>query len=137
MRLKPRTELIPCQALPAMFNLLSSFCIWTKHLTYISQLTSNNLTSCCKSHSELCPLKMATAETSWELLYRFYYCFPHYTLPNLYIYIYDLVQKITHEDLIQSKLFVNYDSFSCLNFSAQNLLIQPSPKYSQVVYYKC
>ena len=70
-----------------MFNLLSSFCIWTKHLTYISQLTSNNLTSCCKSHSELCPLKTATAETSWELLYRFYYCFPHYTLPNLYIYI--------------------------------------------------
>ena len=59
-----------------MFTLLSSFCIWTKHLTYISQLTSNNITSCCKSHSELFPLKTATAETSWELLYRFYQCFP-------------------------------------------------------------
>ena len=28
-----------------------------------SQLTSNNIISCFKSHSELCPLKMATAET--------------------------------------------------------------------------
>ena len=75
-------------------HLLFSFCIWTKNLTYISQLTSNNIIYCCKSHSELCPLKMATAETSWELLYRFYQCFPHYTLCNLcvciYIYIYIL-----------------------------------------------
>ena len=29
-------------------------------LTYISQLMSNNIISCCKSHSELCPLKSAT-----------------------------------------------------------------------------
>ena len=28
--------------------------------------------SCCKLHSELCPLKTATVETSWELLYHFY-----------------------------------------------------------------
>ena len=71
-----------------MFTLLSSFCIWTINLTYISQLMSNNIISCCKSHSELCPLKTATAETSWEFLYRFYQCFPHYTLCNEYIYIY-------------------------------------------------
>ena len=43
IRLKPRTELIPSYAVPAMLTLLSSFCIWTKNLTYISQLTSNNI----------------------------------------------------------------------------------------------
>ena len=102
MRLKPRTELIPCYAVPAMFNLLSSFCKWTKNLTYISQLTSNNIISCCKSHSELCPLKTATAETSRELLYRFYYCFPHYTLCNynrIYIYIYIYIYTIWYRRL--------------------------------------
>ena len=70
--LNPRTDLIPCYAVPAMFTLLSSFWIWTKNLTYISQLTSNIIISCCKSHSELCPLKTASVKTSWELLYCFY-----------------------------------------------------------------
>ena len=37
------------------------FLIWTKNLMYISQLTSNNIISCCKSHSELYPFKTATA----------------------------------------------------------------------------
>ena len=74
-----------------MFTLFFSFCIWTKNLTHVSQMTLNNVISCCKSHSELCLLKTATAETSRELLYRFYYCFPHHTLCNynsIYIYIY-------------------------------------------------
>ena len=44
-------------------------CIWTKNLTYISQMASNNIISCCIWHSELCPLKTATSR---ELLYRFY-----------------------------------------------------------------
>ena len=44
---------------------------WNKNLTYISRLMSTNIISSCKSHSELCPLKTATAETSWELLNRF------------------------------------------------------------------
>ena len=51
IRLKTRTELIPCYAVPAMLTLLSSICMWTENLTYISQLTSKNITSCCKSHS--------------------------------------------------------------------------------------
>ena len=82
IRPKARTELIPYYAepTPAMFTLLFSFRIWTKNLTYISQMTSNNIISCCKSHSELCPLKTATVETSWELLYRFYYIYVYIQL---------------------------------------------------------
>ena len=49
IRLKPRTELIQSYALPVMFTL--------------SQLTSSNIISCCKSHLQFCPLKAATAET--------------------------------------------------------------------------
>ena len=64
-------------------TLLSSFCVWTKNLTHISQLTSNNIISWCKSHSELCTLKTVTAKTSWELLYRFFQCSSHCTLCNL------------------------------------------------------
>ena len=30
------------------------FCVWTKNLTYISQLMSNNIISCCKSYLQLC-----------------------------------------------------------------------------------
>ena len=89
--------LTPCYAVPTMFTLLSSFCMRTKNLTNISQITSNNLISCCKSHPELCPLKTATAKTSWEL-YRFYQCFPYYTLCNfiyIYIYIYIITKIIT------------------------------------------
>ena len=98
-RLKPRSELIPCYAVPAMFTLLSSFCIWTKNLTYISQLTSDNIISCCKLHSALCPLKMATAETSWELLYRFIHCATYIYIcvcVCLYIYIYTHTHTHTH-----------------------------------------
>ena len=71
MWLKSRTELISGYAVPAMFTLLSSLCIWTKNLTHISQLTSNNITSCSKANSGIFPLKTDTTETSWELLYRF------------------------------------------------------------------
>ena len=62
--LKPRTELIPCYAVPVFFTLLSSFRIWTKILRYINQLTSNNLISGSKSHLQLCPLKATSAKTS-------------------------------------------------------------------------
>ena len=110
MRLKPRTELIPCYALPAMFTLLSSFCRWTKNLTYISQLTSNNVISCFKLHSGLCPSKRATAKTSWEL-YRFYYCclhyihYTHYTL-SICIHICSYIQYIHYLYIIYIHIFI-------------------------------
>ena len=66
---KPTTDTM--YAVPVIFTLLSLSCIWTKTLTYISQLTSNNQISCCRSLLQLCPLKAATAETCWES-YRFY-----------------------------------------------------------------
>ena len=56
------------------------------NLTHMSQLTSNNLISFCKSYLQLCLLKRTTAETSWEL-----HCFFLLVLvfsPLLYIYIY-------------------------------------------------
>ena len=55
--LKPRTWLIPCYAVPIMFTLHCPFGIGTKNLTHTSQLTSNNIISCCKSDLQLCPLK--------------------------------------------------------------------------------
>ena len=70
IRFKPRTELISCYAVHVIFTLVSFFCVWAKNLTYISQLTPNSKISCCESHSQLCPLKTAKAETSCEL-YRF------------------------------------------------------------------
>ena len=80
IKLKPRTWLIPS----VIFTLPSSLCIWTKNLTYISQLTSHNITSCCKSYLRLCPFKTATGETYQEL----YLVFTHYTLYTLYLSIY-------------------------------------------------
>ena len=53
-----------------IFELLILTTIYIK-MTYIRQLTSNNIISCSKSHSEICPLKTDTAKTSWELLYCF------------------------------------------------------------------
>ena len=85
MRLKSRAELIPCYAVHVMFNLLSSFCIWAKTLTYINQIMSNNIIFFCKSHLQLCPLKTVTTEASWEL-YRFYF-FTLFTVQLIYIYI--------------------------------------------------
>ena len=57
---------MPCYAVTVMFTLRFHFCIWTKNLTYISQRTSNNIISYCKSNLQLCPMKRATAKTSWE-----------------------------------------------------------------------
>ena len=76
------------------FTLLSSFCIWDKNLTYISQLTSNNLISCCKSHSELCPLKTATAGI--VISFSLVFC-PLYTVQlilHIYVYIYIYIYYI-------------------------------------------
>ena len=56
------------------------------NLTHMSQLTSNNLTSFCKSYLQLCLLKRTTAETSWEL-HRFFLLVLVFS-PLLYIYIY-------------------------------------------------
>ena len=117
-----------------MFTLLSSFCIWTNNLTYISQLTSNNITYCCKSHSEFCPLKTAKAETSWELLYRFYQYFPHYTLCNLYIQIYRcfsftcLLSNIVHlhERQPQQKISENKEILSTSNLTSDS---KPSRRF--------
>ena len=53
---------------------------------------------------------------------------------NMYIYWkywYSLAQKIIHEDLIQFKIFMNFDNFSCLIFGAQNVLIPPSANIPQ------
>ena len=103
--------MIPCYAVPAMFTLLSSFCIWTKNLTYISQLTSNNIISCCKSDSELCPLKTPTAETRWELYIVFTSVFPIIhcaTYAYIYIYIYIYIYMMKNH---------------CCNFKISNFLL--------------
>ena len=95
-----------------MFTLLSSFCIWTKNLTYISQLTSNNIISCCKSDSELCPLKTPTAETRWELYIVFTSVFPIIhcvTYAYIYIYIYIYICISDEKSLLQ---FQNFKLFT-------------------------
>ena len=103
--------MIPWYPVPTMFTLLSSFYIWTKNLTNISQLTSNNI-SCYKSHSELCPLKMATTETSWELLYRFYFFSPiiHCAI-YLFIYIYIYIQTYIYICIYNIYIYIYIISF--------------------------
>ena len=135
MRLKPRTELIPCYAVSTVFTLLSFFCIWTKNLMYISQLKSNNIISCCKSHSELCPLKIATAETSWKLLYCFYQCFPHYTLCNLYIinYIYKSSTHTYTHTLTHTHTYIYNSTTRHLRYSY--ILILTNLLWTNLFYY--
>ena len=71
MRLKTRTELIPCYKVPVMFPLLSSFCIWTKYSTYINHLTSNNIIYCCKSHSEFMSLENGQGQNLLGIIISF------------------------------------------------------------------
>ena len=44
---------------PVLFTLPSTFCIWTKNLTQMSQLTSNIIISCCQSYLPNSPSKTA------------------------------------------------------------------------------
>ena len=71
--MKPRIEFTPCYTVPVMFTF--SFCIWTKNLTFLSQLSSNNRISCCKSNLQLCPAKTTLAKTSvFPIIHRATYC---------------------------------------------------------------